>query len=58
MTEKPEHSDHPAYELKLSDPDLKKRVLECIEKHGKLSIFLHKKGSSGGKGENGYTRVD
>jgi hypothetical protein len=44
------------FSLDLKDPQLKKRVLECIEKNSKLSVFKYREGAK--PGENGFTRVD
>jgi|HubBroStandDraft_6_1064221.scaffolds.fasta_scaffold47542_4 hypothetical protein len=52
-------SDKPVFELNLSDPDLKKRVMECIQKQGKLSFYAKPAGAQAqAPGGGGYTRID
>jgi hypothetical protein len=51
-------SDKPVFELNLADPDLKKRVLECIQKQGKLSFHVKPAGAHQAPGGSAYTRID
>lgn len=56
MSDSPDSKRPAEFSLELKDPELKKRVIECIEKNSKLSVFAYKEGAT--PGELGFTRVD